>query len=732
MLRGICAAAVAAALFVIPADAFGQAVDDVIHLGAKVEGSVGAGEPATVGVLVPAGTEKLAVTIKIEKKSGLDPVFSVRLPDGTLLDEATLTALGAKVKVSAKAVRAKGLPAEQSGLVKIVLRGRDGTSGGFRLKVKGKPAKTLRAEGSVLAVLETSDHAVAAPDNAFLTVTLQPAKGSTLAPSLQVLTGSGFALDLAPFTKTKGAVTSVNELPLPWFGDYTLRVGSASGVGDYALKAKVKRRKRRQDPDLPTAQAAEFGAATPGMSGAIRGLGSIDAAFRWEQVSGDRVTLAAPAEKETTFAAPWRRSTLAFQLVATKDGIASAPSIILVEVDQPPVAVGGPSRSVEAGSAVTLDGSASFDIDPEHALAYHWTLVSGTIVSLAGFDTPTPSFTAPAEADVLVFELVVNDRFAGSVADRVVVEVGGEKTVADAGRPVVIATDDSAFLSGLRSFGPQGGPPAGYAWTRVDADPSPIGLAGADAPWASFSTPRVAAHYRLRMTVDGESETSDEVAVIVVPGFDNAGPRADGGGVTQSSEGTGFVLSAAGSADPEGAGLTHEWAQVSGPDAALAGDGADRTGNTPAGAPAVMRFLLMVHDGFKYGPPDLATVISGATPDPVADGDEDVAGGAGTDIVLSPTDPWLPAGRAAASRRVRPGGPRAGDRRPPRHPELPHTGPGAHLRPPRDGRPGRDQPRGPRHGHAPRLAGQRDPCGGGGGPRIRATRSHGHTRRLAK
>jgi hypothetical protein len=136
--------------------------------------------------------------------------------------------------------------------------------------------------------------------------------------------------------------------------------------------------------------------------------------------------------------------------------------------------------------------------------------------------------------------------------------------------------------------------------------------------------------------------------VIVVPGLVNRGPRADAGGILSVGHGTGFVLTGAASADPEGESLTHEWGQISGPDAALSGEGPDRLGNSPVGD-ALMRFLLMVHDGLKYGPPDLAAVISGETPVPVADADQDVLGDPDTDIVLDAPEPTLPPGRTAAS-----------------------------------------------------------------------------------
>ncbi|MFN8111200.1 MAG: discoidin domain-containing protein [Thermoleophilia bacterium] len=88
-----------------------------------------------------------------------------------------------------------------------------------------------------------------------------------------------------------------------------------------------------------------------------------------------------------------------------------------------PVAGAGPNLSVSPGSAVTLDGSGS--IDPEgRALSYRWTQTAGPAVQLSGATAVKPTFTAPAAAATLTFQLVVSDGVSTSLASTAVVNVG--------------------------------------------------------------------------------------------------------------------------------------------------------------------------------------------------------------------------------------------------------------------------------------------------------------------
>ena len=88
----------------------------------------------------------------------------------------------------------------------------------------------------------------------------------------------------------------------------------------------------------------------------------------------------------------------------------------------PPVANAGPNQSVGLGATVTLDGSASTDVDAK-PLTYQWTQTSGPTVTLSSSTVVKPTFTAPGTPTSLIFQLVVNDGQNSSQAATVTINV---------------------------------------------------------------------------------------------------------------------------------------------------------------------------------------------------------------------------------------------------------------------------------------------------------------------
>jgi LmbE family N-acetylglucosaminyl deacetylase len=90
--------------------------------------------------------------------------------------------------------------------------------------------------------------------------------------------------------------------------------------------------------------------------------------------------------------------------------------------DQPPIANAGSNQIVQVNSLVQLDGSGSFDPNG-NPLTYQWTQTAGPTVTLSSTTAVQPTFTAPASATTLTFQLVVNDGTSDSSPATVTITV---------------------------------------------------------------------------------------------------------------------------------------------------------------------------------------------------------------------------------------------------------------------------------------------------------------------
>lgn len=174
----------------------------------------------------------------------------------------------------------------------------------------------------------------------------------------------------------------------------------------------------------PTANAGSDQVANAGSTVTLDGSGSSDtngtiASYAWTQTAGTAVTLAPPGNATTTFVAP-DSGTLTFQLTVTDNGGASHSDTVTVTVNGIPVANAGPNRTVAAGAAVSLAGSAT---DDGTLVSYEWTQTGGPPVPLDDANAATASFLAPSTPALLTFQLTVTDDLGATHSDSVSVNV---------------------------------------------------------------------------------------------------------------------------------------------------------------------------------------------------------------------------------------------------------------------------------------------------------------------
>ncbi len=204
-------------------------------------------------------------------------------------------------------------------------------------------------------------------------------------------------------------------------------------------------------------------------------------AYEWVQTGGPEVVLEGAGSARAGFYAV-NEGVLTFRLVVRDSDFASAPAEVVVTVNgvnQIPVAHAGRDLQGSVGCEICLDGSGSYDPDPEDTLTYQWSQRQnggGTLVTLRGADTAAPCFT-PSDPGAYIFALTVSDGKAVSAPDEVTVTVvsrgpyGNRRPVAVVDRSAVVTLPGTpVVLDGSASYDPDGDA-LQYLWLQTRGEP---------------------------------------------------------------------------------------------------------------------------------------------------------------------------------------------------------------------------------------------------------------------
>ena len=337
----------------------------------------------------------------------------------------------------------------------------------------------------------------------------------------------------------------------------------------------------------------------------LEGTASTDAdndvvTYHWTAPGG--ITLSSDTDGKPTFTAPEvsADTPYTFTLKVNDGTVDSAEDQVVItvkHVNVAPVANAGADQSVNEGTTVALDGTASSDFDSD-AITYLWTAPAGITLSSATASKPT--FTSPlvTQDTPFTFSLKVNDGAVDSPADQVVITVKQVDVapVANAGADQSVNENATVTMDGSASsdFDTD---PLTYLWTA----PTGITLSSATAQKPTFTAPEVQANTDFTLTLvvnDGKANSLADQVVVTVKQVNKA-PVSNAGIDQNVNENTLVTLDGTGSTDADAnTTLTYLWTAPAG--ITLSSTTASKPTFT---APKVSKdtpylFSLIVNDGF--------------------------------------------------------------------------------------------------------------------------------------
>ncbi len=441
---------------------------------------------------------------------------------------------------------------------------------------------------------------------------------------MRITTPQGAGLDASCATKaitTPNFTSSAIDQDFDYYVGFDLHACSAPGgkvlaelIRGSAVVASISRDLIVNDP--PNANAGSNQTVNTGTKVTLDGSRSSDPdkgdklSYKWSQSHGTQVTLSSVSASQPSFTAPSSAQTLRFELTVTDSYGESAKDSVTITVIQPnraPIARAGSNQTVSASSIVTLSGSGSSDPDGDR-LRYIWSQTSGTQVTLRGWSSAHPYFSAPSSAARLVFRLTVVDADRATDTDSVTITVldppVNKAPIADAGKHQTANVGDKVDLDGSGSSDPDGDS-LSYRWMQTDGTRTTLG-------WANTATPffiaKGAGNHSFQLTVTDSHGASDTDSVSITVAQPNRAPIAKAGSDRTVKASSTVTLSGLGSSDPDGDSLRYLWRQTAGTQVTLSSVSASRPRFTAPSSAQTLRFELTVRDGRGGSDTDSVTI----------------------------------------------------------------------------------------------------------------------------
>lgn len=372
----------------------------------------------------------------------------------------------------------------------------------------------------------------------------------------------------------------------------------------------------------PVANAGPDQTSNTGAVTTLNGSASNDAngdtlTYQWSissRPSGSSITLSSSTATMPTFTADID-GTYVFQLIVN-DGSVNSPvdsvSVVTSTPNTAPVSNAGIDQNINTGALVTLNGTASSDVDGD-SLTYLWVLSvpTGSTASLNNSTIPSPTFTADIDGTYSA-QLTVNDGTVSSLMDSVdiVATTLNSAPVANPGQSQNINTGDLVTLDGSASSDADGDS-LSYLWV-LNSVPANSAASLNDASLASPTfTADLDGSYIVNLTVNDGSVDSTAGSVTIVATTANSAPMANAGNDQSALTNDIVTLNGSASSDADGDSLTYQWsllsvptgsaALITNPNASLSSFSPDLAGTYTA--------QLIVNDGEALSAPDTINVV---------------------------------------------------------------------------------------------------------------------------
>lgn len=273
----------------------------------------------------------------------------------------------------------------------------------------------------------------------------------------------------------------------------------------------------------PVADAGSNQRARVNATATLDGSASTDAdgdplTYSWSftaKPTGSVAQLSSTTAVKPTFTLD-KPGTYALQLIVNDSKANSqAAQVTVTTENSQPVANAGADQSAAVNTLITLDGSASSDVDGD-LLTYAWSFTSLPTGSTATLPDPTavmPTFTVDKPGSYTL-QLLVKDGVAESLADTVVITTLNSKSVANAGTDQTVTLNQLVNLDGQNSTDADGDTLT-YAWTLTTKPTgSTATLLNPSSQQPSFTADK-AGTYVAQLIVNDSTVDSDPATVTI-------------------------------------------------------------------------------------------------------------------------------------------------------------------------------------------------------------------------